>query len=172
MDIRKTVTLIEDILMEDGIALPQPVRRVAQIAVIRNPLVGRDDEDLEELVRDGEDLGRFLAQRALEAVDRGRITSVGKATIVGSDGEPEHGQAILYPKFATSVRETLGAGDAPILSEKMIAPPGSAIKVHLQGVGSAEPSTGMMELRVPGSPNRDEILVALVVTGSGRERAR
>ncbi len=169
MDIRKTVTLIEDILIEDGQSLPKPLRRVAQIAVIRNPLVGRDDENLDELVRDGEDLGRFLAQRALESIERSRIAGIGKGAIIGTDGEPEHGQAILYPKFASAVRETLGAGSAPILSEKLIAGPGSAIKIKLQAVGGAtwEQPDGAMELRVPGSPRPEEILVALVVVGTG-----
>src|SRR5579884_4284079 len=110
LDIRKTVTVIEDILIDDGKPLAKPVRRVAQIAIVRNSLVGRDDEDLDELVRDGEDLGRFLAQRVLESIERSRITCLGKGAIVGTDGEPEHGQAILYPKFASAVRDTLGAG--------------------------------------------------------------
>ena len=173
MDIRKTVTVIEDILIEDGTSLPQPVRRVAQIAVIRNPLVDREDENLDELIRDGEDLGRFLAQRALESIDRNRIAGVGKAAIVGTDGEPEHGQAVLFPKFAAAVRETLDARSAIGLSDKVIAPVGSTIKVHLQPVASSseEGAEGVMELRVPGAPRPDEILVALVVAGTGGAQA-
>lgn len=166
MDIRKTVTVVEDILIESGKSLPQPVRRVALMAVVQNPLVGRNDENLGELVHDGEDLGRFLAKRALEWIEAGRVTSIGKGTIVGSDGEPEHGQAILYPKFAASVRETLKTEAVPILGEKLIAAPGSAIKIPLQRIGSAGAADGVMELRVPGSPRSDEILVALVLAGT------
>src|SRR6266852_8922471 len=121
MDIRKTVTVIEDTLIEGGQQLPQPLRRIAVIAVVRNPLVTRNDENLGELVHDGEDLGRFLAKRALDHVDRGRISMLGKAAIVGVDGEPEHGQAILYPKFASAVRETLDLGSARMIGEKKIA---------------------------------------------------
>lgn len=173
LDIRKTVTVIEDILIEAGTALPQPVRRVAQIAVIRNPLVGRNDENLDELIHDGEDLGRFLSQRALDSIDRSRLGSVGKAAIIGNGGEPEHGQAILHPKFAAAVRETLGASGATILSDKLIADPGSPIKVHLQPLGAAsgEKQGSVMEIRVPGSPRPDEILVALVVSGTSGTRA-
>ena len=172
MDIRKTVTVIEDILIENGKQLNQPVRRVAQIAVIRNPLVGRNDENLDELVRDGEDIGRFLAQRALEAVDRSRVAGIGKGVIVGTEGEPEHGQAILYPKFAAAVRETLGTGATAVLSEKLIAGAGAPIKVHVQSIGAAAGASGegTMELRVPGSPNPDEILIALVVVGANGAR--
>lgn len=168
MDIRKTVTIVEDILLENGQPLSQPVRRVAEIAVVRNPLVERDDENLEELIRDGEDLGRFLAKRALEMVDHDRLVGIGKGAIVGTDGEPEHGQAILYPRFAAAVREVLGVASSPVLSEKLIAGPGAPLRIHLQftqrdlGIGE-----GTMEVRVPGSPCPQEILVALVVVGRG-----
>ncbi|HLH73642.1 MAG TPA: amino acid synthesis family protein [Chloroflexota bacterium] len=168
MDIRKTVTLIEDTLIEGGKALPQPARRVALVAVIRNPLVGRDDENLDELVHDGEDLGRFLAKRALEYLDRGRLVSIGKGVIVGRDGEPEHGQALLYPKFAAAIRETLDIGTAPIQSVKRLGPANTTIEINLQRIDGASSGkeAGVFELRVPGSPRDDEILVALVV-GSG-----
>jgi hypothetical protein len=168
MDIRKTVTLIEDTLMDGGQPLAQPLRRVAVIAVVRNPLVSRNDENLSELVRDGEDLGRFLSERAVEHIDRRRITLLGKAAIVGGDGEPEHGQAILYPKFAAAVRTTLDLATARIFGEKKIGPAGSGIEVVLRELAptSSDEVAGTMELRVPGSPRDDEILVALVVAGT------
>ncbi len=166
MDIRKTVTLIEDTLIDDGKLLDQPLRRVAAIAVVRNPLVSRTDENLAELINDGEDLGRFLARRAIEYVDRRHLTLLGKAAIVGRDGEPEHGQAILYPKFAAAVRETLDVGSARLFGEKKIGPPGSTIEVALHRLDEAARAPASMEIRVPGSPRDDEILVALVLAGT------
>jgi hypothetical protein len=92
---------------------------------------------------------------------------LGKAAIIGGDGEPEHGQAILYPKFASAVRETLDLGSARMMGEKKIAPAGSSITVSLLRVdGASSEPIGTMELRVPGSPRDDEILVALVVAGT------
>ena len=41
MDIRKTVILIEDTLVDGGARLDQPLRRAALIAVVRNPLVAQ-----------------------------------------------------------------------------------------------------------------------------------
>src|SRR5712692_800493 len=159
MDIRKTVTLIDDTLIEGGKPLAKPLRRVATIAVVRNPLVARDDENLNELIRDGEDLGRFLAQRAVEHIDRRVITLIGKAAIVGTDGEPEHGQAILFPKFASAVRDTLDLGSARMFGEKRILSAGSAIEVSLYPIDSSSSApAGSLELRVPGSPRSDEIL--------------
>lgn len=167
MDIRKTLTLIEDTLMEGGKPLAQPLRRVAVIAVVRNPLIANDDENLSELIRDGEDLGRVLAQRAVEHIDRRVIAMLGKAAIVGTDGEPEHGQAILFPKFASAVRETLDLASAPMFGEKRILSAGSSIEVSLQRVdGSSAGPAATMEIRVPGSPRTDEILVVLVVAGT------
>jgi hypothetical protein len=40
MDIRKTVTLIEEINSEHGAPAQEPLRRVAIAAVFTNPLVG------------------------------------------------------------------------------------------------------------------------------------
>jgi Amino acid synthesis len=165
MEIRKTETIIEDTLMDGGRRLDQPMRRVAAIAVIRNPLAESTDENLPELVRDGEDLGRVLSEVALKHIDRRRIALLGKAVIVGMDGEPEHGQAILYPKFAQAVRETLETGGAPILGEKRIGRPGSSIDVLLQPIAEGREPASTMEIRIPGSPRADEILVALVVGG-------
>jgi hypothetical protein len=168
MDIRKTVTIIDDTLMDGGQASQQPLRRVAVIAVVRNPLVENNDEDLARLVAEGEDIGRFLARRALEQIDRRRVTMIGKAAIIGMDGEPEHGQAILFPKFAAAVREVMDASAARMFGEKKIAPAGSPIVVVLQEIDgrSIEPA-GSFEIRVPESPRPDEILVALVVAGTG-----
>lgn len=167
MDIRKSVTIIEDILTDGGKPVAQPLRRVAVIAVVRNPLVARNDENLNELIRDGEDLGRVLARRAVEHIDRRAITMLGKAAIVGTDGEPEHGQAILFPKFESAVRDTLDLGSARMFGEKRILAAGSPIEVGLQPANPAATTTaGKMELRVPGSPRSDEILVALVVAGT------
>jgi hypothetical protein len=138
------------------------------IAVVRNPLVGSNDEDLGRLVDEGEDLGRFLARRALEQIDRRRITMIGKAAIVGIDGQPEHGQSILFPKFAAAVREVMDASTARMFGEKKIAPAGSPIVVVMQALDgrSIEPA-GSFEVRDPGSPRPDEILVALAVGGTG-----
>ena len=168
MDIRKTVTIIEDTLIEGRNQLPQPERRVAAIAVVRNPLVSGNGEGLNGLVQDGGDLGRFLAERALEHIDQARIASVGKGAIVGADGEPEQAQAILFPKFAAAVRDVLQLGSVHIPGEKKLAKAGATLDVLLWQVhgGGSDTPAGTMEVRVPGSPKNDEILVALILGGT------
>jgi hypothetical protein len=71
------------------------------------------------------------------------------------------------------VRETLDAGAARMLGEKKIGPAGSSIEVLLQPIdGSSNPeSASRMEIRVPGSPRGDEILVALAVASANGAKA-
>ena len=161
------ITLIDEISGDGGHSFAQPLRRVAVIAVVRNPLVGRNDEDLAELVRDGGDLGRVLAERALKHIDRKQIKLIGKAAIIGTDGQPEHGQAILFPKFAAAVRDVLNASAARMFGEKKIASAGSPIVVEFQSIdGGLGAVGGSWEIRVPGAPRTDEILVALALAGT------
>lgn len=168
MEIRKTVTILEDTLVPGASVSSRPEWRVAVIAVVRNPLVTRNDENLSELVDEGADVGRFLADRASQYVNRQNVVALGKAAIVGTGGEPEHAQSILFPKFASSVRTVLDLPGARMIGDKMVAPAGAAIKVALLPVAAtlANQFSGEMEIRVPGSPRADEILVALVLAGS------
>lgn len=166
MEIRRTVTILDEILIA-GAAGP-PELRVAAIAVVRNPLATTNDENLNELVNEGADVGRYLADRVVQYVNRSTIVAIGKAAIVGLGGEPEHAQSILYPKFAQAVRAAFDLPQARMIGDKKLAQAGTPIKVSLapiNGVASG-PMAGEMELRVPGSPQEDEILVALVVAGS------
>jgi hypothetical protein len=168
MEIRKTVAILEDTL-KPGAAASQPEWRVAVVAVVQNPLVATNTENLNELVNEGADIGRFLADRALQFATRQNIAAVGKAAIVGLDGEPEHAQSILHPKFANAVRSILDLPGARMIGDKKIAQAGTPIKVTLLPIDAQLPEqvAGEMELRIPGSPRDDEILVALVLAGVG-----
>ena len=99
MRIRKLLTLIEEILEDGGRAVEKPVRKVAAVAVIDNPLAGRFVDDLAPLVKTGEELGDLLGRRAVAALGA-PVHSYGKAAVVGTDGEYEHAAAILHPPSA------------------------------------------------------------------------
>ena len=58
MEIRKIVTVVEDILVDGAKKADKPVRKAAAIAVIKNPFAGVYQEDLTTLINDGEELGR------------------------------------------------------------------------------------------------------------------
>jgi hypothetical protein len=174
--IRKLLTIVEDTHEEADQVIKPPARKAAAIAVISNPFAGRFAEDLEELVAVGEMLGSLLGERAVRALGiEGRdVHSFGKAAIVGEDGELEHAAAILHPKLGAPLRAVLEKGAALIPSAKKRGGMGAAIDVPLGHKDAAYVRShyDAMEIRVPDAPRRGEIVVAVVVTDSGRPLAR
>jgi hypothetical protein len=174
--IRKMLTIVEDTLREAGEEIKPATRKAAALAVVANPFAGRHVADLGELVELGEVLGGLLAERAVHAlgVPAGQVRSYGKAAIVGEDGELEHAAAILHPKFGAPFRAAVEKGAALIPSAKKRGGMGAAIDVPLGHKDAAfvRSHFDAMEVRVPDAPRRDEIVVAVVVTDSGRPLPR
>ncbi|PRH85207.1 peptide synthetase [Labrys okinawensis] len=174
--IRKLVTFVEETRREMDRPIDPPTRRAAAIAVIANPFAGRYVEDLAPLMEIGEELGALLTQRAVEAlgIDGPDAESYGKAAAVGENGELEHAAAILHPRMGTPVRKVLGKGAALIPSAKKRCALGGVIDVPLGHKDAAYVRSHFdaMEVRVPDAPRADEILVAIVVTDSGRPLPR
>ena len=130
MRIRKMLTVIEEIHEDGGRPAARPLRKVAAVAVIENPFAGRYVEDLQELVKTGEELGELLGKRAVAALGA-PVHSYGKAAIVGEHGEYEHAAAILHPTLGTPFRAAVGGGKAIIPSAKKLGSPGASIDVPL-----------------------------------------
>jgi hypothetical protein len=174
--IRKLVVQIEETRTEMGRAVTPPARRAAAIAVIANPFAGRYVEDLEELMAIGEELGDLLGRKAVEAlgIAPGQAESYGKAAIVGEDGELEHAAAILHPRLGKPLRAAVEKGAALVPSAKKRAGPGAPIDVPLGHKDAAfvRSHFDAMEVRVADAPRGGEILVAVVVTDSGRPLPR
>ena len=174
--IRKLVTLVEETHSEAGQPVSPATRKAAALAVVHNPCSGRHVADLSELVELGATLGGLLAERAAAALGLppGAAHSYGKAAIVGEDGELEHAAALLHPKMGGPVRAALGGGAALIPSAKKRGGMGCAIDVPLGHKDAAYVRSHFdaMEIRVPDAPRRDEIVVAVVVTDSGRPLPR
>jgi hypothetical protein len=175
-DIRKLVVTIEETHREAGKGINPATRKAAAVAVIRNPFAGKYVEDLNPLIDIGEELGALLAKRAVAAlgIEGGKAESYGKAAIVGEGGELEHAAAILHPKMGKPVREALVKGAALIPSAKKLGTMGTPIDVPLGHKDAAFVRTHFdgMEVRIADAPRTDEILVAIVVTDSGRPLPR
>jgi hypothetical protein len=173
MRIRKLVTVIEEVLEDGGRKAAPPVKKVAAIAVIANPLAGRFVEDLGELITTGEQLGELLGRRAATALGA-PVHSYGKAAVVGENGEYEHAAAILHPTLGTPFRAAVGGGKAIIPSTKKLGGPGTAIDVplHFKDAAFVRSHFDAMEVRCPDAPRVNEILVALAVTDGGRPHPR
>jgi hypothetical protein len=174
--IRKIVTILEETHKEAGHEIDPPTRKAAAIAVVANPYAGRDQQDLEVLIDLGERLGWILGKRCLEllGIEPAQAQSYGKAAIVGEDGELEHAAAVLHPKLGAPLRAVLGKGAALIPSAKKRGGMGAAIDVPLNHKDAAfvRSHFDAMEIRVSDAPRRDEIVVAIVVTDSGRPLPR
>ncbi len=176
MDVRKYVTIVEETHTEAWQTVSPPCRRAAAIAVIKNPFAGRFVEDLTPLVEIGEQLGGILGQRAVKALGIApeAAESYGKAAIVGEQGEREHAAAILHPKLGAPFRAALAGGKAIIPSAKKMGGMGTPIDVpvHYKDAAFVRSHFDAMTVWVDDAPRADEILVALVVTDSGRPLAR
>lgn len=174
--IRKILTQVDEVHADMGRTIAPPARRAVAVAVIHNPFAGEYVEDLSPLVAVGEELGGLLTRRCLEAlgIQPEQAESFGKAAIVGEAGEIEHAAAILHPKMGTPVRAALGRGPALIPSAKKQGGMGTAIDVPLGHKDAAfvRSHFDAVEVRVSDAPRRDEIVVAIAVTDSGRPLAR
>jgi hypothetical protein len=176
MEVRKYVIIVEETVVEGGKKVAPPTRKAAAVAVVKNPFAGKYVEKLDELIDIGEELGGILGKKAVEALKvlPKNAESYGKAAIVGVDGELEHAAAILHPKLGTPLRETVGGGKAIIPSAKKMGVPGTEIDVplHYKDAAFVRSHFDAMAVRIPDSPRPDEIVVAIVVTDSGRPHPR
>ena len=174
--IRKLVVQVDETRIEMGQAVNPPTRRALAMAVIENPFAGRYVENLDELIAIGEELGGLLGARCVQAlgITPGQAQSYGKAAIVGEAGELEHAAAILHPKLGAPLRKAVGKGAALVPSAKKRGGLGTAIDVPLGHKDAAfvRSHFDAMEARVADAPRANEIVVAVVVTDSGRPLAR
>ncbi|HQU67269.1 MAG TPA: amino acid synthesis family protein [Albidovulum sp.] len=175
-NIRKIVTVVEEVLTEMGQPVSPPTRRAAAIAVIANPFAGRYVADLADLMDIGEELGALLGEKCVAAlgIAPSEAQSYGKAALVGENGELEHAAAILHPKLGKPLRAAVEKGAALVPSNKKRGPMGHPLDVPLGHKDAAYVRSHFdgMEVSVNDAPRADEILVAVAVTDSGRPLPR
>ena len=174
--IRKIIVQVDETRLEMGRAVTPPTRRALAMAVIANPYAGRYSENLDELIAIGEELGALLGQKCVQAlgIEPGQAHSYGKTAIVGEAGELEHAAAILHPKLGAPLRAAVEKGAALVPSAKKRGGMGTAIDVPLGHKDAAfvRSHFDAMEARVSDAPRAQEIVVAVVVTDSGRPLPR
>ena len=174
--IRKLIVQVEETHTEAGRPVMPPTRKALAMAVIANPYAGKYVENLDELIAIGEELGALLGERCVQAlgIAPGDAQSYGKAAIVGEAGELEHAAAILHPKLGAQLRRAVEKGAALVPSAKKRGGMGTAIDVPLGHKDAAfvRSHFDAMEARVGDAPMAHEIVVAVVVTDSGRPLPR
>ena len=174
--IRKIVVQVDEVRIEMGQAINPPTRRALAMAVIENPFAGRFSGELDVLMAIGEELGGLLGDKCVQAlgIAPGQAQSYGKAARVGEAGELEHAAAILHPRLGAPLRRAVEKGAALVPSAKKIGGLGTAIDVPLGHKDAAfvRSHFDAMEARISDAPRANEIVVAVVVTDSGRPLPR
>ena len=174
--IRKIIVQIDETRTEMGRTIDSPTRKALAMAVIENPFAGSYNENLDELIAIGEELGGLLGKKCVEAlgISPGQAQSYGKAAIVGEAGELEHAAAILHPKLGAPLRLAVEKGAALVPSSKKRGGLGTAIDVPLGHKDAAfvRSHFDAMEARIADAPRANEIVVAVVVTDGGRPLPR
>lgn len=175
--IRKLVTSVDEYVTEGGAPPAQAALRVTAAAVLRNPWIGTPtDTDLQTPARQiAPRLAKLLADRVLEQVgDATRIEAFGKAALVGSAGEIEHGAALLHtPYYANLLREFFD-GSAVISFSDDRTPAGTPILIpmchKIRGTQRSHYQTVIAH--ISDAPRADEIIIFAAASTGPRPHHR
>jgi Amino acid synthesis len=174
LEIRKVVTVIDDTFSDGAPADGAPLRKVAVAVVIKNPYAGQPySEDLSKLVDPSDRLGALIGERCAAAAG-GPVESHGKAVVVGTAGEGEHGNATKTSRFGDPFREAFGGGKAWLPSTTKRAAPGCTIDVPLCFKDEiwVRSHYDTITIQVPDAPAPDEIVLVGAVATRARLNAR
>jgi Amino acid synthesis len=173
MNIRRLLVIRDTVHHEGGLPALRPVTRVCACAVITNPLAGKAQDDLGELVQIGEALGARLIREAMGALPNAPV-AYGKAAIVGLDGDIEHAAAVIHPRMGKPMRDAIGGGKAIIPSNVKVAAAGTQIDVPLgdRDDAWAFDHIDTITVAVPDAPKPGEIVVVVALSDGGRPRPR
>jgi hypothetical protein len=174
MEIRKILSFVDEARSEAGRIGEPPLRKVACVAVVKNPFAGRYQTDLAPLVDASAAIGKELADTALGLMKPYAVESYGKGAVIGLSGEQEHGVALLTTVFGNVMREVAGGGKAWISSLTKRAAPGSTIDIplaHKDALYVRSHYDGM-SITLPDVPLPDEIAVICCYANRERLNAR
>ncbi len=194
IDIRRVFTQVEDIHHEGGPRAARPLRRGAIAAVLTNPYAGRYEPDILPMMEALNPVGLDMARRLLAAmaVPPEAIQGYGKGAIIGAAGELEHG-ALWHVPGGYAMRELLGwkgaaaaykrgegssaqSGNALAIvpSTKKVGAPGTTLDVPLTHINASYVRSHFdaFEVRVPGAPKPDEMVLILAMSCGARVHAR
>ena len=175
MNVRKIITVVEEILTEGGRPV-SPAARVAIVAaVIDNPWAGQGFvDDLGPGIDDTASAsGALLAPKVLEALGA-PAEAYGKAAIVGLNGEIEHGSGLIHTlKFGDHFRKAANATTLLPAVEKR-GPAGIVFDIPLKHITDATIRSHhqTVEVRIADAPHPNEIVIALAAAAQGRPQQR
>jgi hypothetical protein len=175
VQVRKLVTVTEEIRHEFGPAPNQPHRRAAVLAAIRNPYAGHYVADIMPMMEALKPLGLEMSRRLIEALggDPKVIEAYGKGAIVGEAGELEHG-ALWHVPGGYAMREQLGGAKAIVPSTTKLAGIGARIDIplHHREAAYVRSHFDAIEVGIADAPRRDEIVFVIAMATGPRIHAR
>lgn len=175
--LRKVVVSRETVITEAGAAPLLPAQQASVAAVVRNPWVGTGPtRDLSpEVARLAPTLAALLSERLLDVLGGVHaVEAFGKAAIVGSSGEIEHGGALIHtPYFGNLMREFLN-GTSIICFADARADAGEPLMVPLWHKTQAATRSHYQTVstRVSDAPRHDEIVVIAAASTGPRPHPR
>jgi hypothetical protein len=174
MDIRKVITFEQDILAEAGRAVDRPARAVAAAAVLKNPFARQPAcDDHTPLVELSVKVGEMLTERCLARLGNLKPNAYGKAVIVGTDGDLEHGAAMIHVRIGLAMRRGVSRGLALIPGNAKVASAGTPIDLVFGGIDDGWDYDAMdtMQIVIADAPRPDEVML-IVGFSTGRPNAR
>ncbi|HEX4985291.1 MAG TPA: amino acid synthesis family protein [Burkholderiales bacterium] len=174
MQIRETHVFVREVAHHAGRKVDPPALCVVACAVLVNPKAGRPTEaNLDDYIAASEKVGEILSRRALDAMGGRTPTAFGKGVMVGAEGDLEQGASMIHCRIGLAMRTAVKAGLAMIPGNAKLGSPGATLDVVLGGIDNGWDYDAMdtIEIRVPGAPRADEILLA-VAFATGRPNAR
>jgi hypothetical protein len=176
-EIRKSTVLVDEIHREAGAPDGEPLRRVAMMLAVSNPLVKKPKADLTEMIAYGAQLGAMMSKRIVQEFDgdSAKIEGYGKGALVGALGEVEHGYALITRPFAKPIRKAFGENaTAWMTSTVKRATLGGHLDVPIASKQALFVRThyDTIDVHMPDAPLPDEVVVVLVATNRGRLHAR
>ena len=177
MDVRKTVTVVEEIASEYGARANPPLRRVAIAAVFKNPLAGKAaGADLKPLIDGSLELGVSLTKTALSALasNPAQLRSYTKAALVGIAGDLEHGAAMIHPRLGMAMRRTIKRGRVIIPGHAKVGPPGTTVDLLYGPLdeGWDLDAFDSTPVQIHDAPRPDEIVLWIGYATGARVNAR
>lgn len=175
VDVRKIVVAVEDIWHDRGPSLAEPVRRGWVAAVIANPFSGRYEPELQFYMDELKPMGLDCSRRLVAALggDVGRVEAYGKGSLVGVNGEIEHG-ALWHVPGGYAMRELLGQALAIVPSSAKLGAMGASIDIpiHHKDACYVRSHFDAITVTVADAPRPDEMMFVLAMTTGGRPHAR
>jgi len=177
MELRKTVCYTEHTLIEGGRKAPTPLKLFAAAAILRNPWAGLGfvDDLKPQIHAIAPPLGELLTREILAMAGSGDVVEgYGKAAVVGTAGEIEHGSALIHTlRFGNHYRKAVGAKSYLSFTNTRGAP-NCAIAIPLmhkldEGMRSHYLT---IQFSIADAPAPDEIVVALGASIGGRPHHR